>query len=206
MAITTNTSYLFILMVLNGVAFFPPSEYLYLAAFLESNGVYSELFILLSLFNAVGHIILYAVVRRWSLWSYTKKKLSARGDFMSKFIVTLLEKTVRKSESLLISHDHALWIVAYGRCIPIVHTGISIVAAERKMPIGRFVLLTVSGNAVFSQFWFLVFYIVDNDSSWWYLGVFGTIIIMIIYFIHRFMEKALGRSKLRSPKNNRLND
>jgi len=74
----------------------------------------------------------------------------AAGTLLGSFLGSEIGKSLDRADRIF--KRHGGWIVLFGRLVPGVRSLISLPAGVYAMPIGRFLLLTASGSAIWSAF------------------------------------------------------
>lgn len=94
--------------------------------------------------------------------------------------------------------------VFFGRMIPIFRSLISIPAGAAKMPLGKFLLFTTAGSAIWNTIFIMAGYLLGNN--WFiveeYAGVFQKIVIVVValallYWLFRRIQSIRAKSRER---------
>lgn len=178
-----------IMMVPNGIIFFPPSEYLYFEAYWKYGGV-SWLYFSLPLANSVGHYILFLIIRKES----NNPRILISNGRVSSIFKRLINVSEKYSNLYFNKYDSRYYAILYGRCIPVVHTGVSVVAGLSKVSHSRFLLFTVFGNLFFSLICYLVINSIPKGDDYSHALLYAFIAFFLIYLVHMFIEKMLTKS------------
>jgi len=177
-------------MVANGIIFFPPSELVYFDAYFSLNGSLGPAYVALPLANGLGHFILYEISRRYGHKLATIENVEP-GDMTS----VALRYVLRLSRNYFRLHDERAGAVLYGRCVPVVHTGISIVAGVAGVSRMRFMALTVIGNMIFSGVCWLIIDLLSNRADYSHSIVFVAAFFVGVYLLHIVIEQYFFRGK-----------
>lgn len=183
-----SNSTLVIFMILNGVIFVPPSEYLYFDAYFGLEGEFAYIYLVLPIANAVGHYFLYELSKRYRSKLEILESKEATG-----FLLRTFQYIVRSSRNYFEIHDTHAWAVLYGRCVPVVHSGISIVAGIFGVSRLRFLILTVVGNILFSAVCWIVVKTLSRVDNYNYSIVLVGFFFIAIYLLHTYIERRLNK-------------
>lgn len=107
-------------------------------------------------------------------------------DKYGKFLFLTKEK-LRKSDRYFEKHGEITTFV--GRLIPVVRQVISLSAGFSKMNIWRFLLYTGLGAGIWSLILVLVGFYFDSNFSWFAVGVFIAIFVLLIVFGYKFLNR-----------------
>ena len=178
------------LMVTNGIFFFPPSEYLYFEGYWCHKGI-SSLYFTLPIANSIGHFILFIYVRYINISSLLHKNNNSNDGFIYKLIIQLNSY----SKTYFSSYDTKYLAVIYGRCIPFVHTAISIAAGLSNMNITKFIIYTLLGNYIFSLICYMILSNIVSKYSYTYSLLIVLVIILVAPIIHIMYTNTRNNNK-----------
>lgn len=175
-------------MILNGIVFFPPSEFIYFDAYFVLGGDLKYSYAALPLANSIGHFILFEISRVFS-----DRLISFERRPQSGIVSSVFQYTLRISRQHFRFHDRHAWAVLYGRCVPIVHTGISVVAGISGVPRLRYFVLTIAGNVIFSLVCWLIVAILSTSDNYARSIVLVAVFFSTIYTLHLLVERRIRR-------------
>ena len=178
-----------VMMIPNGIIFFPPSEYLYFEAYWKHGGM-SLFYFTLPLANSIGHYILFLIIREERK---NPRILNSNGRISSVF-KRLIKVSEKYSNIYFNTYDSHYYAILYGRCIPVVHTGVSVVAGLSNVSHYRFLLFTIIGNLFFSLVCYLVINSIPRGEDYGYTLLYAFIAFFLIYLAHMLVEKMLTKS------------
>lgn len=173
--------WLLLLMVLNGIIFLPPSEYIYFEAYWCYSKELSYLYYILPLMNTIGHYVLFLFIR--------SKYKTQNIPLIRKVVIN----SQKYSKIYFTKYDTNYLAILYGRCIPVVHTGISIVAGLSSVSKQRFLILTLIGNYIFSIVCYVIISFVSKNNDYKITILYVFLVFSVIYIIHIFLEKFIHK-------------
>lgn len=131
--------------------------------------------------------------------------LYALGRWGGRLVVLRYGRVLRVKESDLDRAEgwfdkYGDWVVLFGRMVPLARSVVSIPAGMMRMPIGRFVLLTTLGSALWNTLlvgagWFLganwerVSAIVGTISNVVFLVALVAVVLLAVYWFRRVRRK-----------------
>ena len=106
-----------------------------------------------------------------------------------KIVIRVSEKY---SEVYFDKYDIKYAAIFYGIFIPVVHTGISVVAGFSHISISKFLLLTLAGNYVFSAICYVVISAIPSNDGYMNALVYAFLAFFLVYLLHMAIEKMLS--------------
>lgn len=197
-----------LLMIANGVLFFPPSEYLYFDGVMLFDHQYSVKYFLLPIGNSLGHLLFFHLIRFANNHIQSSNLImtsrdKAWGNALRKTI-KIARKIERYSHDYFLQYGNKYYSVMFGRLVPCVHTAICMPAALSSITTKRYFTLTLIGNFIYSLACLLIILLTPPGSSYKSnllnaVFVFG--VIYVLHLIHyakmksSFQEKIKGDSR-----------
>lgn len=164
--------------ITNGVFFTPPSEYVYFYIFDQWG--YGEFAYLFTMANTVGHIILFQIFLRYSNHPYLRHRIVMK--YINQFSA-LVEKVGAERAYLV-------WF----RCLPFLHTFVSIIAALKREDRKKFIILTLFGNVAFLHVNFAFFWLSDYARlGFWEKILALTFVIVVAHVMVNWVAKLVSK-------------
>ena len=177
-------------MLFNGVFFLPPSEYVYFDAYFGLGGSIGYPYAILPLANSAGHFILYELSR-----GYSQRLANLESKVPTNYFASALRYVLQTSRRYFRNQDKHAWAIFYGRCVPVVHTGISIIAGIAGVSRLRFLVLTAVGNVVFSLECWIIIRILSSIDDYFYSITSVALCFAVIYVVHICIVRRLNNRR-----------
>jgi membrane protein DedA with SNARE-associated domain len=181
---------LFLMLAENLFPPIPSEAILPLAGFLVSRGELGgvQAIIAATTGSLLGALVLY-ILGRWG----GRAVVLRYGQ-----VLRVKESDLTRAEGWF--DEYGDWVVLIGRMVPLARSVVSIPAGMMRMPIGRFVLLTTLGSALWNTLlvgagWFLganwerVAAIVGTISNVVFLVALVAVVLLGVYWFRRFRRK-----------------
>lgn len=168
--VSSEFVFLSLLMVANGIVFFPPSEFILLTAFGSASDHALAAFLLLASANTAGHTILFLLVRRFFL-----KRIELIMNNQSR-----LGQTLRKTVPIISKDRNVFWL----RLVPVAKTAVSITAALGSIGLAKYLVYTILGNVAFCLVWLAYFGLLSNFLGHDQFVLYVVISILLVYGLH----------------------